>query len=219
GHGSRRRAPALWTRLSGAGRRVGIVNVPFTWPAPDVNGFAVAGIDAAAREDGMTSPRDLIHEVQERFGRLLLDHSFPVDSSGRLDLDLVRRACEQKVAIVDWLAERYDPELLFVVFMAADHVHHLAWPDWQEHGRDSTVAEAYRILDASLGRLLERADDETNVLVVSDHGGGELRGVVNLNAWLAGQGYLAYAENGSNGGGARRGFAWRRERRRGRGDT
>ena len=133
-NGSHSRAPALWTRLS-ASRRVGIVNVPFTWPAPSVNGFALAGIDAAAREDGMTSPRELVHELQERFGRLLLDHSFPVDAEGRLDLELVRRACEQKVAIVDWLAERYDPELLFVVFMAADHVHHLAWPDWEERGR------------------------------------------------------------------------------------
>ena len=25
------------------GRRVGVVNVPFTWPAPEVNGFAIAG--------------------------------------------------------------------------------------------------------------------------------------------------------------------------------
>ena len=33
-NGSHSRAPALWTRLSAAGRRVGIVNVPFTWPAP-----------------------------------------------------------------------------------------------------------------------------------------------------------------------------------------
>ena len=106
-NGSHSRAPAIWSRLSAAGRRVGIVNVPFTWPAPDVNGFAVAGLDAAAREDGMTSPRGLIREVQDRFGRLLLDHSFPVDEQGRLDLELVRRACEQKVAIVDWLAERY----------------------------------------------------------------------------------------------------------------
>ena len=211
-NGSHSRAPALWTRLSAAGRRVGIVNVPFTWPAPDVNGFALAGIDAAAREDGMTSPRELVHELQDRFGRLLLDHSFPVDSSGRLDLELVRRACEQKVAIVDWLTERYEPELLFVVFMAADHVHHLAWPDWEERGRESIVAEAYRILDASLGELLKRAGDETNVLVVSDHGGGSLQGVVNLNAWLAEQGYLAYTENGSsNGGGAHRLFELRRK--------
>src|SRR3954452_24921089 len=83
-NGSHSRAPALWTRLSQAGRRVGIVNVPFTWPAADVNGFAIAGMDAAAREEGMTTPRDLIHELQERFGRLLLDHSFPVDRDGKL---------------------------------------------------------------------------------------------------------------------------------------
>jgi predicted AlkP superfamily phosphohydrolase/phosphomutase len=209
-NGSHSRAPALWARLSH--RRVGIVNVPFTWPAPSVNGFALAGIDAAAREDGMTSPRELVHDLQERFGRLLLDHSFPVDAEGRLDLELVRRACEQKVAIVDWLAERYDPELLFVVFMAADHVHHLAWPDWEKRGRESSVAEAYRILDASLGELLKRASDETNVLVVSDHGGGSLRGVVNLNAWLADQGYLAYSANGhTNGGGAHKLFELRRK--------
>jgi predicted AlkP superfamily phosphohydrolase/phosphomutase len=210
-NGSHSRAPALWTRLSQAGRRVGIVNVPFTWPAPDVNGFALAGIDAAAREDGMTSPRGLVHELQDRFGRLLLDHSFPVDSEGRLDLEVVRRACEQKVAIVDWLAERYEPELLFVVFMAADHVHHLAWPDWEARGRESSVAEAYRILDASLGEVLKRAGEETNVLVVSDHGGGSLKGVVNLNAWLAEQGYLAYSGNGNGGGGAHRFLELRRK--------
>ena len=211
-NGSHSRAPGLWTRLSQAGRRVGIVNVPFTWPAPEVNGFALAGMDAAAREDGMTTPRELVHELQSRFGRLLLDHTFPVDADGRLDLDVVRAACEQKVAIVEWLAERYEPELLFVVFMAADHVHHLAWPDWEARGRESDVAEAYRILDAALGRLLKRTDEDTNVLVVSDHGGGALRGVINLNAWLAEQGYLAYTENGTgNGGGGHRLFELRRK--------
>ena len=103
----------------------------------------------------MTSPRELIASSRTRFGRLLLDHSFPLDDRGRLDLELVRRACEQKVEIVDWLTERYEPELLFAVFMAADHVHHLAWPDWEQRGRESIVAEVYRILDAALGELLD----------------------------------------------------------------
>ena len=31
-------------------------------------------------------------------------------------------------------------------------------------------------------------------MVVSDHGGGALHGVVNLNAWLAQEGFLAYGE-------------------------
>jgi predicted AlkP superfamily phosphohydrolase/phosphomutase len=196
-NGSYSRAPALWTRLSAAGRRVGVVNVPFTWPAPEVDGFVIAGMDASAREDGMTTPRELIVELQSRFGRLLLDHSFPLDDRGRLDLDLVRRICEQKVEVVRWLTERFSPDLLFVVFMAADHVHHLAWPDWEQRGRESAVAEVYRILDASVGELVRVTAPEGgdgNVLVVSDHGGGSLDGVVNLNAWLEQHGYLAYAD-------------------------
>ncbi|HYX77561.1 MAG TPA: hypothetical protein VE757_10330, partial [Gaiellaceae bacterium] len=43
------------------------------------------------------------------------------------------------------------------------------------------------------------------------HGGGSLRGVLNLNAWLAQEGYLSYAENGTNGGGAHRLFELRRK--------
>ncbi|MGZ4280463.1 MAG: alkaline phosphatase family protein [Gaiellaceae bacterium] len=198
-NGSHTRAPAVWSRLSASGRRVGIVNVPFTWPAREVNGFAIAGMDAAAREDGMTSPRDLIAELQRHFGRLLLDHSFPLDARGRLDLELVRKAAAQKVEIVDWLVSRFAPELLFVVFMAADHIHHLAWPEWEERGRDSTVAEVYRILDAALGTMLDRLGHDPSVMVVSDHGGGSLEGVVNLNAWLAQQGYLQYTNGHTNG--------------------
>jgi len=198
-NGSYSRAPLLWTRLSTSGRRVGVVNVPFTWPAPEVNGFAIAGMDASAREDGMTHPRDLVSELQEKFGRLLLDHSFPLDGRGGIDLDYVRRACRQRIDIVKWLTERYEPELLFTVFMSADHIHHLAWPDWEERGRDSTVAEVYRILDETLGELLTavgvgtgNGDGGGNVLVVSDHGGGSLSGVVNLNAWLEREGWLTY---------------------------
>ncbi|MGZ4438762.1 MAG: alkaline phosphatase family protein [Gaiellaceae bacterium] len=198
-NGSHTRAPAVWSRLSASGRRVGIVNVPFTWPAREVNGFAIAGMDAWAREDGMTSPPGLLSELQSRYGKLLVDHSFPLDARGRLDLELVRKAAAQKVEIVDWLVSRFAPELLFVVFMAADHIHHLAWPEWEERGRDSTVAEVYRILDAALGTMLDRLGHDPSVMVVSDHGGGSLEGVVNLNAWLAQQGYLQYTNGHTNG--------------------
>src|ERR1700755_1976492 len=38
-NGSYRRAPTVWEMLSARERRVGIVNVPFTWPAAEVDGF------------------------------------------------------------------------------------------------------------------------------------------------------------------------------------
>ena len=67
----------------------------------------------------------------------------------------MRRAAEQKVEATLWLAERFEPDLLWVVFMAADHIHHVAWPDWERRGRESAVAETYRILDEAVGRLVE----------------------------------------------------------------
>ena len=197
-NGSFRRAPAVWDHLRRSGRRTGIVNVPFTWPAPEVDGFAFAGFDAAARKQGLIYPPELGDELRRRFGSLELDNKFPL-TDGKLDLDLVRRAASQKIQIVSWLAERFDPELLFVVFMAADHIHHLCWTDWEAEGLASPVADVYRILDEAVGALVELAD-EGNVMVISDHGAGRLHGVVNLNAWLASEGFLTYETGGGVAG-------------------
>jgi predicted AlkP superfamily phosphohydrolase/phosphomutase len=190
-NGSYRRAPAIWDRLSAAGVRSALVSIPFTWPAPQIAGCVLAGFDAADRDQGFTHPAGLLDELREQFGPLVLDYRFPIGSDGELDLDLVRRAAEQKVEIALWLAERYEPDLLFAVFMAADHTHHLCWDDWERRGLESRVAEVYRILDRAAGALADAAG-EGDVLVVSDHGGGALDGVVNLNAFLADRGFLAY---------------------------
>jgi len=191
-NGSYRRAPAVWDRLTAAGVRSALVSIPFTWPAPEIDGCVISGFDAADRDEGFTHPSTLLTEIRKRFGPLVLDHRFPIGDDGELDLDLVKRAAEQKVEIALWLVERFDPDLLFVVFMAADHVHHLCWDDWERRGPESLVADVYRILDTATGELARAAGEAGDVLVVSDHGGGELKGVVNLNAFLAERGFLTY---------------------------
>jgi predicted AlkP superfamily phosphohydrolase/phosphomutase len=190
-NGSYRRAPALWDRLTAAGVRSALVSIPFTWPAPAIDGCVVSGFDAADRDEGFTHPHNLLAELRDRFGTLVLDHRFPLGKGGALDLDLVRRAAEQKAEIALWLADRCEAELLFVVFMAADHVQHLCWDDWERLGRESLVADVYRVLDAATGRLADVVGDG-DVMVVSDHGGGALNGVVSLNTFLEERGFLAY---------------------------
>jgi predicted AlkP superfamily phosphohydrolase/phosphomutase len=209
--GGDRRAPAIWDRLRGTGIRSGLVSIPFTWPAPTVDGCAIAGFDAADRDEGFTTPPELLAELRERFGPLVLDHRFPLGRDGELDLDLVRRAASQKVEIAAWLVERFELDFLFAVFMAADHVHHLCWDDWDRRGAESLVADVYRILDSATGDLLD-ALGGGDVLVVSDHGGGKLDGVVNLNAYLESRGYLTYGSGGTALGrrAASRLFSWRR---------
>ena len=194
-NGSYRRAPAVWDYLTALKRRVGIVNVPFTWPAAEVDGFFVAGLDAATREQGMTHPASLITELRQRFGKLELDHSLPVNGDGQIDMGAMQRAIEQKVDACLWLRERFDPDLLLVVFMAADHMQHYGWLEWEQRGLDSRVAAVYRFLDEAVGAIREAIGPDENLMVVSDHGAGEMKGAVNLNAWLAEHGWLAYADS------------------------
>jgi predicted AlkP superfamily phosphohydrolase/phosphomutase len=193
-NGSYRQASTVWERLTAAGRRVGIVNVPFTWPAQEVRGFFVAGLDAAAREAGMTYPGELLSDLRRRYGKLEFDHALPLDGGGYIDIERMRHAVQQKVDYALWLTERFRPELLIVVFMAADHMQHYGWVEWEEKFLSSRVAEVYRILDEAVGALARHLDSG-DTLIVSDHGAGRMKGVVNLNAWLAEHGWLTYAES------------------------
>jgi predicted AlkP superfamily phosphohydrolase/phosphomutase len=201
-NGSFRKAPAIWELLSKAGRRVGVINVPFTWPAQEVNGFFIAGIDSAAREYRMTYPESLSQDLRRRYRDLLLDHGPPLDDDGYVDAGQMRRAIEQKLDSALWLCERFDPEFLLIVFMAADHMQHYGWIEWEDKGLKSRIAEVYRALDDAVGSFLEFVGPDRDVLVVSDHGAGRMKGVVNINAWLAEHGWLTYA-NGAHRMGAR----------------
>jgi predicted AlkP superfamily phosphohydrolase/phosphomutase len=53
------------------------------------------------------------------------------------------------------------------------------------------IPDAYARADAAIGTVLERAGDDVDVIVLSDHGFAPLRKKVHLNTWLAQRGYLA----------------------------
>src|SRR5438477_231627 len=72
-NGSHRRAPALWTRFSAAGRRVAVLTVPATYPPEPVAGVMVSGFDsplATAIDGSFVHPRALYGEIQGLVRRL-----------------------------------------------------------------------------------------------------------------------------------------------------
>jgi predicted AlkP superfamily phosphohydrolase/phosphomutase len=56
------------------------------------------------------------------------------------------------------------------------------------------ITDYYLHLDEQIGSLLELLDDETAVLVVSDHGAQRLDGGFCVNEWLVREGYLMLNE-------------------------
>jgi predicted AlkP superfamily phosphohydrolase/phosphomutase len=93
--------------------------------------------------------------------------------------------------------------------MATDEVQHAFWHCMDaEEGSDDfrykdTILQVYVRLDEAIGKLIEQAnqiysDQKLITIILSDHGAGPFEWMINLNRWLADEGYLVFRtwENG-----------------------
>jgi predicted AlkP superfamily phosphohydrolase/phosphomutase len=95
------------------------------------------------------------------------------------------------------------------VFDATDRIQHTFWR-YREDGRPAlrdsasqkhieAIEELYRRMDGLLGRLRSKLDDDTVLIVMSDHGFKPFNIGVQLNTWLLRNGYLALKPGVSEG--------------------
>jgi predicted AlkP superfamily phosphohydrolase/phosphomutase len=121
---------------------------------------------------------------------------------------------EEQAAIAETVVRERDWHLCVIHFFTIDNVQHLFWhyqdpqhPAFTPEGAaqfGDEVERAYRWIDVQVGRLLKLVDEDTVVMVVSDHGGTPIRRHVYLNAWLQSRGYLQAADPLSPSGGPRK---------------
>ena len=221
-NGSQRRTPALWSRLSAAGRRVAVLTVPATYPPEPVNGLMVSGFDSpvsSAIDGSFVFPRAIHAEVERLVGRVPFADFQEVRTGRRWHeravvslLDGVERRATLTEAVLR--RERWDA--CMVVFGESDTIAHHFWryhdPASPRHApgkHGDAVARVYRALDAAVGRLIAAAGDAT-VAIVSDHGsGGAGDRAVHLNRYLASQGLLGFRAGGGSAARAARRLALR----------
>jgi len=199
------RGTKLWHRLNAAGRRVGVLNVPITYPPEPVDAFMVGGMMTPGPESAYTHPADLKDRLQAAIGDYVVDVDIPRydvehedDASEFLD-DIVHSFRKRRDAFF-WLQSEYQPDFLMAVFILTDRVQHLFWkmmdPAFEayrtERGKRTRerIVAAYQELDAMLGQIVRGLDGNTDLVLVSDHGFGGTRAWFNVNEWLAGQGLL-----------------------------
>jgi predicted AlkP superfamily phosphohydrolase/phosphomutase len=205
-----RGVPALWTHLSGAGKRVAVVTVPGTYPPEPVNGVMVSGFEsplATAVDGSYVYPRELFAELERRVGRIPFA-DFQEISTGpgwhehalaRLLDGIARRTALARVLLA---RERWDA--FMIVFGASDTVAHHFWrfhdpqsPRYVAGPFRDAVRRVYEALDGAIGEIVAAAPDGSTVAVVSDHGsGGAGDRAVHLNRRLAECGLLAFRSPG-----------------------
>lgn len=193
------RVKRVWDWLGEHGFTVAPLFVPLTSPPVPVRGHLVSGFMWPGGDTPWCFPRGLESEIQERVGAYRADvEGFRSDDLDRIYRDIVETT-EQHFAIAELVWNEKQPDFLMMVEIGVDRFHHAFWrhidPEhprhepgnpWEHLGR-----EYYASLDRHIGRLRERAGEDTTLMVVSDHGARAMHGGFCINDWLIERGYLA----------------------------
>ena len=184
-------SPMLWEILSSKGKRVGVMNVPVTFPPRPVNGFLIAGLLSPSRAS-FTYPSAFLSRYEAELGHYQVmpkvQYKDGIEDEFIADLqDLIERRKRYALALIQ--NEPWD--FMMVHFLALDIAQHALW-----HFMDSThprhdparasrygdaILQLYQRVDAALAEIMAQLNDDTTLLLMSDHGFGPLHRVVNLN--------------------------------------
>ena len=193
----------VWDHLSRAGKHVIVIGVPQTSPPVEVNGELVSCfLTADTRRDPYTHPTALRAEIESLVGPYRVDvRNFRSEDRDRI-LAEIYEMTEQRFSVSRHLLDTRPWDFFMMVEIGLDRMHHAFWrfldPEHPRHEpghryRDA-IRDYYAYLDEEIGELLERFDEDTTVMVVSDHGARPMEGAICVNEWLLQEGYLALEE-------------------------
>jgi predicted AlkP superfamily phosphohydrolase/phosphomutase len=195
----------VWDLLSRAGKRVVVLGVPQTFPPRPVNGDMVSCFLAPSTESRYTYPEGLRDEIRAVVGEYMVDvPNFRTDEKDRVLRD-IHEMTRRRFALARHLRDTRPWEFFMLVEMGTDRLHHGFWRFYDsghpDHDPASPYGRAfrdyYRYLDSEIAALIEPLDEETAVMVLSDHGAQSMVGGIQVNEWLIREGYLALAERPS----------------------
>ncbi len=189
----------VWDILSRDGRQVVVVGVPATYPPKPVNGSLVGCfLTPSVKQSQYTYPAGLKEEIAAVVGEYLVDvPDFRTEDKDYL-LRQIYEMTDRRFELIDYLMDVKPWDFFMFVEMGTDRIHHGLWQCWDRtHHKfvpgnpyEDAIRQYYIHLDGLIGGLVEKLDDQTVVLVVSDHGIKKMDGGICFNEWLIREGYL-----------------------------
>ena len=197
-NGAAVKEPRLWDILGRRGKQSIVLGVPGTWPIKPLNGVMVSCFLTPSLESQYTFPPALRSEVEEVVGEYLFDCTeFRTEDKDDL-LRQIYEMTDKRFKLADHFLSTKPWDLFAMVEMGTDRIYHGFWKDMDaEHRKhvpgnhyERAILDYHIHVDGLLAKLLRHADDETAVLVVSDHGAKRMDGGIRINEWLRNEGLL-----------------------------
>jgi predicted AlkP superfamily phosphohydrolase/phosphomutase len=203
------RAKHLWQILTENDKKCIAVTIPFTYPPMKVDGAMVSFPARTGQIDKFRSyPPEIMDELKRELKldqknieslKQIMDNSAKGDASLRV-VDLHQKAVEIITDATLYLMEKLDWSFLMTVYQSSDVMQHHFWAHMdkdhpyykpENHGQFSNVIfDTYRKIDASIGRIMKKAGNDTTFIIMSDHGGAPVHKYFFTNKWLMEKGWL-----------------------------
>jgi predicted AlkP superfamily phosphohydrolase/phosphomutase len=187
----------VWDILGEHEKKVIVMGVPPSYPPKPVNGCLISCFLTPTAEKAYTYPKELKKEIEALAGGYLFDVEFRTDRKEAL-LKQLYEMTEKRFKVIHYLITRKPWDFFMFVEIGLDRVQHAFWKffDKEHHlyqpnnKYEDVIKEYYRFLDAKVAELLKLVDEDTVVMVVSDHGAKRMKGAFCINEWLIKKGYL-----------------------------
>ena len=181
--------------------KVCVVGVPPSYPPTPVNGELISCFITPDANREYTHPPELKREIEALVGPYPFDVEFRTDQRDQLLKDL-HEMTETHFRVIEHLMTTRPWDFFMFVDIGLDRMHHAFWKYYdKDHPKyvpgnqyENAMLDYYKRLDEHVGRLLKKIDDDTIVVVVSDHGVKGMRGAFCVNEWLIREGYLVLKE-------------------------
>ena len=162
----------------------------------------------------ISTPESWSHDLYEALGHFYTQE-LPEDTkaltydvfSGKEFWDQSQFVYGEQSRALDYFLKGFEEGFLFFYFSSVDQGSHMLWryadPDHPGYVEDDQLLSGIRVLyqemDNALGRVMGAIDDETTLIVMSDHGFCPFYRGVNLNTWLLEKGYVTLRDPSKQG--------------------
>lgn len=169
---NKKKVKALWDSFEE--KKKIVVNWPMTFPAKKINGIMISGMLTPSKKSNFTYPETFKHKIPE-------DYKIEPENEDNFK-DIIDTFDSQKKLIEKLIKSEWD--MFFYVVRTTDSLQHFFYNDSKK------IETLYRKVDRLLELILNSIDDETLLVLVSDHGFKKVSKQFNIIAWLEREGYL-----------------------------
>lgn len=213
-----RRSRSIWSIINSAQYRVGVINVPMTYPPEEVDGYMISGMDTPDEGCNFIYPPELAKELKKTIGHIQLDlkgvESMASTNKHASMLESMKVIEEKRIRTTLYLMENHPVDVMMVVFRATDHAQHFFWhymdpTHYQYNNKEAekykdSIFQMYNVIDNGISELLRNVSDETVIVLMSDHGAGPTApNILFLDQFLLELDLLTYKDSGNGLGGSK----------------